>query len=200
LLERAFNWALGLSVLSWAVLGLVNAEPLDRLTPVRLTISALNLAVGALFVARAPAIRHGSVADIAVAVPGVAVAGAALKLAPAPHEWPLWAEVPFVAGAALALVSFVFLGRSFAILPAVRGVVVRGPYRLVRHPAYLGELLMVVGCYVARPAELLGLLPLAFAVPLVVLRIRAEERALETAPDYGVYSGKVRWRLVPGVW
>jgi protein-S-isoprenylcysteine O-methyltransferase Ste14 len=199
LLERAFNWTLGLSVLSWAVLGLVNADPLDRLTPVRLTIGALNAVVGVLFVARAPLIRHGSVADVAVAIPAVAIAGFALKLAPPPHQWPVAAEMSFAAGAALALLSFVFLGRSFAILPAVRDVVVRGPYRLVRHPAYLGELVMVISCFAAGPTHL-GLLPLAFAVPLVVLRIGAEERALGSLPEYRAYAERVRWRLVPGVW
>jgi protein-S-isoprenylcysteine O-methyltransferase Ste14 len=181
------------------VLGLINADPLDRLTPVRLTIAALNTVVGVLFVARAPAIRHGSTADIAVSIPAVLIAGIALKLSPLPRDWPLWAELPFAAGAALATTSFVFLGRSFAILPAVRGVVSRGPYGLVRHPAYLGELLMVLSCFAAGPTAL-GLLPLAFAVPLVVLRIRAEEHALQTSAEYGVYATRVRWRLLPGVW
>jgi protein-S-isoprenylcysteine O-methyltransferase Ste14 len=46
----------------------------------------------------------------------------------------------------------------------------------------------------------LALLPVVFAVPLVVLRIRAEERALRSLPEYRVYSERVRWRLVPGVW
>lgn len=186
-------------MLSWAVLGLVDAQPLDRLTPVRLTIGALNAIVGVLFVARAPVIRHGSVSDVAVAIPAVAVAGVALKLAPSPHQWPLGAEIPFVGGAGLAVLSFVFLGRSFAILPAVREVVARGPYRVVRHPAYLGELVMVLACFAAGPTYL-GLLPLAFAVPLVVLRIGAEERALGSLPEYRAYSERVRWRLLPGVW
>lgn len=199
MLERAFNWALGLSVISWAVLGPVSSDSLDRLTPVRLTIAALNFVVGVLFIARAPVIRHGSVADVAVSIPAVAVAGLALKLAPPPHEWPLGAEVPFVAGAALAAVSFVFLGRSFAILPAVRRIVVRGPYRLIRHPAYLGELTMVLACWAAGPSAF-RLVPLALALPLVVWRIRAEERTLAESMDYAAYADRVRWRLVPGVW
>lgn len=199
MLERAFNWTLGISVLSWAVLGLVTADASDSLTPVRFTVSALNAVVGVLFVARAPVIRHGSVADVAVSLPAVAVAGIALKLAPPPHAWPLGAEIPFVAGAALALSSFLFLGRSFAILPAVRRVVARGPYGLVRHPAYVGELAMVLGCWLADPSAL-KLAPLAFAVPLVVLRIRAEERALLESAEYRAYAARVRWRLVPGIW
>jgi protein-S-isoprenylcysteine O-methyltransferase Ste14 len=199
LVERAFNWALGLSLLSWSALGLIHAEPDDRLTAVRLTVSGLNALVGILFVARAPVLRHGSIAAIGLAVPGVAVAGLALRLSPAPHEWPLAAQALFVAGAAFAAAAFTALGRSFAILPAVRGIVSRGPYRLVRHPGYLGELVMVAACFCAGPSPP-RLAPLLAAVPLLMLRIRAEEQELETAVEYGAYAQRVRYRLLPGVW
>ncbi|MCP3960250.1 MAG: hypothetical protein GY719_20600 [bacterium] len=95
--------------------------------------------------------------------------------------------------------TFLCLGRSFAILPALRGVVVRGSYRLVRHPAYAGELLMIAGCVVARPVAG-SVAALLLAVPLVALRIRAEEELLMSRERYRSYAEQVRWRLVPGVW
>jgi protein-S-isoprenylcysteine O-methyltransferase Ste14 len=199
LVERAFNWGLGLSLLSWSALGLIHAAPDDRLTAVRLTVSGLNGLIGILFVARAPILRHGSAAAIVLAVPGVAVAGLALRLAPLPHDWPLPAQVLFVGGAGLAAIAFTALGRSFAILPAVRGIVSRGPYRLVRHPGYLGELVMVLACFCAGPT-LPRLAPLLAAVPLLMLRIRAEERELGAAVEYGAYAERVRHRLLPGIW
>jgi len=42
-------------------------------------------------------------------------------------------------GLLLALWSLIVLGFSFSIAPEDRGIVARGPYRLVRHPMYLGE-------------------------------------------------------------
>ena len=48
-------------------------------------------------------------------------------------------------GILLQLVAKIHLGRSFALLPANRGVVCSGPYKWVRHPIYLGYLLVHIG-------------------------------------------------------
>ena len=48
-------------------------------------------------------------------------------------------------GLVLVVVGKMALGRSFGIVPANRGVVVRGPYTLVRHPIYTGYLITHVG-------------------------------------------------------
>lgn len=74
-----------------------------------------------------------------------------------------------------------------------------GPYRFVRHPIYLGWMLLVFGV-----PEMTGT-RLAFAVvssAYLVLAIPLEERTLRaTAGDaYRRYMQQVRWRLVPGVW
>ena len=44
-------------------------------------------------------------------------------------------------GLAVVIVGKMTLGRSFGVVPANRGVVVGGPYRLVRHPIYTGYLI-----------------------------------------------------------
>jgi len=197
--ERVFNVSLGLSAISWAVAGILTAEEGDAVTLVRLVTSGLNLCVGVLFLLRAPAVRHGSVASVALSIPGVVAAGLALRLAPAPSLWPFCSAVLFALGGLLAVVSFVSLGRSFAVLPAVRRTVSAGPYAIVRHPAYLGELLLVLACFTARPG-LWAAIPLTLAVPLVALRILAEEKVLSGSEDYRRYRERVERRLIPFLW
>lgn len=190
---RAVNIALGLSALGWAAAGLASGPP----DPVRLAVSALNGCVGVLFLARSRERRGGSLGAAAACLPSVLTAAAAMKLAPAGPAWPAAAQAVFVAGAALAIAAFAALGRSFAVLPAVRTIVARGPYRLVRHPAYLGELLMVAGCVMAAPAAW----PVALAAALLLpIRIAVEERLLRGEATYRDYAQRVGWRLVPGIW
>ena len=55
-------------------------------------------------------------------------------------------------GLALVIVGKMTLGRSFGVVPANRGVVVRGPYGVVRHPIYAGYLLTHIGFLAANPS------------------------------------------------
>ncbi len=197
--ERAFDVALGISVLSWGVLRLATAPAAARFGVVALALAVVNACVGVLFLVRAPAVEHGSARAIAESLPSMALGGIALRLAPPPEAWRAAAQVAFGAGAALAVLSLSSLGRSFAILPALRSVVRRGAYRVVRHPAYAGELVMVAACGAAR-ADGVALAVVLAAVVACVARIRAEERLLATDAGYGAYAREVRWRLVPGAW
>ena len=99
-------------------------------------------------------------------------------------------------GTAVTFAAKVTLGRSFGLLPAQRGVVVAGPYRLVRHPIYLGYLIAHIGFLLAnfswRNAAVLALLYVA-----QVVRIQREEAVLASSEKYCSYQRQVRWRLVP---
>jgi len=196
--ERCFNALLGMSVLSWAFLGLLATDE-PSVTPVRLAITALHLCVGGLILFRGPLQEGGSIASCWASLPSLLIAGLAIRSAPLFHQWPLPSELLFLCGTMLALFGFISLGRSFAVLPALRSTVVRGPFRVIRHPAYLGELLMVVACCTAAPSWP-ALAVLAVAVPFCVLRIAAEERLLMSSPDYARYADRVRWRLIPQLW
>src|SRR5260370_487044 len=101
-------------------------------------------------------------------------------------------------GTGLAIWSVMILGRCFGIFPEVRGLVQRGPYRWVRHPVYLGEIIASVGILVTRPHILTLALLVAF-IALQYWRTAFEERALTAAfPNtYPVYRAHVP-RLVPG--
>ena len=114
---------------------------------------------------------------------------------------PEWIGVALqVAGMAWQFTAKIVLGRSFGLLPAQRGVVMAGPYRVVRHPIYFGYLIGHVGFLLAnfswQNAGVLALLYLA-----QVLRIRREESVLAaSSADYRGYQRRVRWRLLPFVY
>jgi protein-S-isoprenylcysteine O-methyltransferase Ste14 len=79
-------------------------------------------------------------------------------------------------------------------------VVDTGPYRLVRHPGYVGSLLVTV----ATP-YILGsrwaVFPSWLVCAVIVVRTWLEDRALLAELDgYRDYSRTVRYRLLPGVW
>ncbi len=76
---------------------------------------------------------------------------------------------------------------------------VSGPFAIVRHPIYLGWLLIVFATPVMTTSRLL------FAVissAYLVAAIPFEERSLLDAfPEkYGAYQRQMRWRLIPKVW
>lgn len=113
----------------------------------------------------------------------------------------LWTALGIsVSGAVLALSSIATLRANFSILPEARELVVTGPYRLVRHPIYLAELLITSGGIVAYPRVVLVLAELLL-IALQVVRIGAEERLLDRS--FATFDGFVRatpYRLIPKIW
>jgi protein-S-isoprenylcysteine O-methyltransferase Ste14 len=75
-----------------------------------------------------------------------------------------------------------------------------GPYRYVRHPAYVGMILIEVGTALML-GSWLALIPAAVSVVLVLLRTVLEDRTLVTElAGYQEFAEKTRYRLIPGVW
>ena len=104
-------------------------------------------------------------------------------------------------GAALAVAALGSIKSSFSIVPEARRLVVSGPYRLLRHPMYLAELLMLFGVVVGfvRLTTLVGAL---IVLGLQVYRIQTEERLLrESFPTtFEAFSTRTRFRLIPLLW
>jgi protein-S-isoprenylcysteine O-methyltransferase Ste14 len=90
------------------------------------------------------------------------------------------------------------LGRSFGCVAANRGLKSSGPYRLVRHPMYLGYLVTHVGFLLANPTVWNGVL-YAACYGLQIPRLIVEERLLRQDSRYESYMGRVRYRLIPGL-
>jgi protein-S-isoprenylcysteine O-methyltransferase Ste14 len=79
-------------------------------------------------------------------------------------------------------------------------VVADGPYRYARHPGYAATILGVPGTALALGSAW-ALVPAAVFVLAVLRRMLIEDRYLkENLPGYREYAGKVRSRIVPGLW
>ena len=115
---------------------------------------------------------------------------------PGDAAWPTAGLVLVTIAALLSLASLLTLGRSFGIRPALRGLVTRGPYRLVRHPIYLAYMLGDVGYNLQEWNFGTVLLVLAGWTSLFY-RIHAEERVLSRDPGWRAYAASVP-RLLPG--
>ncbi|WP_345986331.1 isoprenylcysteine carboxylmethyltransferase family protein [Sulfurimonas sp. HSL-1656] len=75
-----------------------------------------------------------------------------------------------------------------------------GPYRVVRHPGYAGNLLALAGIIIALDS-LWTLLPAVAALVISVVRTALEDRTLQAElPGYADYAGRVRYRLFPGIY
>lgn len=101
--------------------------------------------------------------------------------------------------AQLVVVQNAYASANIAV-EADQPLVSTGLYAVVRHPMYLGALIMLIGTPPALDSYW-GLLVVAVATPVLALRIADEETMLNAElPGYGEYSRQVRYRLVPGVW
>ena len=110
------------------------------------------------------------------------------------------AAVITLGGAVLALAAAYELGTNFSFGPQSRQLVVTGPYRLIRHPMYLAELLMSTGV-VMVVMHLTVVIGLCAVIAFQVVRISAEEKLLmRTIPTYGTYARATRCRLIPSLW
>ena len=101
------------------------------------------------------------------------------------------------AGLLAIIAAKLTLGRSFGLMPANRGIVRRGIYRVVRHPIYAGYLVTHATFLIAHPT--LWNCALIFTSDAALL-VRAvfEERTLARDAEYADYMQQVRWRVLPG--
>jgi protein-S-isoprenylcysteine O-methyltransferase Ste14 len=123
-----------------------------------------------------------------------------------------WSNVPLaivIISELLVLLSYLFIGLVFKtnsyasrIVEVEKGqkVITTGPYAIVRHPMYLGVLVM----YLFSPLALgsyWALIPALLIIPILFIRIIGEERELlENLEGYKEYAMETRYRLVPGIW
>lgn len=91
------------------------------------------------------------------------------------------------------------LGRSFAVLPAMRSIKTAGLYRLIRHPAYASYLALDLVIVLSSPS-LRNALVAALGGATLVARARLEEHLLEHDTAYRNYQRQTPYRFLPGIY
>jgi len=129
-----------------------------------------------------------------MAIAGIAVVGWA--------AWPWeWLSFIFVGMGALCLVAGVrSLSKSLSVHPFSNGQGLRtgGIYSAVRHPMYLGLLLLGLGICLDGPAG--GWVAFALLFVSLISKISIEEKSLAQAyPEWESYRSGTK-KLIPGIW
>jgi protein-S-isoprenylcysteine O-methyltransferase Ste14 len=119
---------------------------------------------------------------------------------------PVWVcllgDVLVAVGLGIAMLVITQNGYAASTVTVEEGqqVVSGGVYKFIRHPMYVGNLIMMFG----MPLALGSYWALLFVVPdvvVIIARILDEEKLLiQELPGYNEYAQRVRYRLMPNVW
>ncbi|NTW08755.1 MAG: isoprenylcysteine carboxylmethyltransferase family protein [Anaerolineaceae bacterium] len=75
-----------------------------------------------------------------------------------------------------------------------------GPYRIVRHPGYAGNILPLPGIVLGL-SSIWTLVPAAAALIIIVIRTVLEDKTLQAElPGYREYAERVRYKLIPWIY
>ncbi len=123
-----------------------------------------------------------------------------------------WSQIPFFlscVGLACLTISYLILffvmrENSFASkglrIHKDQKVITTGPYMLVRHPLYMGGIIMSISIPLTL-GSLIGFIPVLFVPFIYAVRIRKEEQMLlRDLKGYDEYQQKVKYRLIPKIW
>jgi protein-S-isoprenylcysteine O-methyltransferase Ste14 len=113
-----------------------------------------------------------------------------------------WIGIALAGGIILWVMRTNTFASRMARIQGDRGqtVVTAGPYQYVRHPMYLGNIILFAGIPFAL-GSLWGLIPGCVIVLLFSARTALEDRMLKRElPGYSEYTARVRFRLLPGIW
>ncbi len=108
------------------------------------------------------------------------------------------ANLTILCGMVLSLYSLWALGRSFSIVPQARKLVQTGPYRWIRHPLYLGELMSAFGVVLIH-ITIPKMIVFGVLVAHQFYRAVQEEKLLSSVfAEYEDYRSRTT-RLIPGI-
>jgi protein-S-isoprenylcysteine O-methyltransferase Ste14 len=121
-----------------------------------------------------------------------------------PVKWHIVGSIVFMLGCALEVWAMV-VNRFFSTAVRIQSdrghtVCSSGPYKFICHPGYVG-IILYYGFTPVFLGSLWALVPATVTVILMIVRTALEDRTLQNKlPGYREYAGRVRYRLVPGIW
>ncbi len=149
-----------------------------------------------------------------VLLPLYGLCGYLVLIIPSIDERLHWSDLPsYFVGAGIVFMIFscmitttamrsnAFFSATVRIQPE-RGqtVVDQGPYRIIRHPGYLGGILFYIGCGFLLDS-VWTFIPIALIMLILSIRTNLEDNTLQQElPGYKEYTQKVRFRLFPRIW
>ncbi|VVB61471.1 Isoprenylcysteine carboxyl methyltransferase (ICMT) family protein [uncultured archaeon] len=125
-----------------------------------------------------------------------------------------WSSIPFITiyPSIIVLILFCFIAlwayvsNSHFILTSrndklsTQRVCTIGPYRYIRHPAYLSAIITSL-CYPFILGSLYSLIPVFLNIVLIIIRTYYEDKTLKIElTGYDEYSRKTKYRLFPYIW
>lgn len=113
--------------------------------------------------------------------------------------WPEGGVVLVTLAAICSVICLLTIRTRFGIRPALRGLVSRGPYKVVRHPLYLSYLIADIG-YNLQLSNPISLFLALTGWSAMVYRIIVEERIVARDASWPAYACVVRYRLIPAIW
>ncbi len=113
--------------------------------------------------------------------------------------WLFVSSTMTIGGTICAIAVLAYLGRSFSILPEARKLVANGPYRIIRHPLYLAEMISTLGIMLGFRQPWSALVAIV-SIAIQLRRMGLEEDVLRRAfPEYAEYAQSTE-RLLPGIY
>ncbi|WP_242982087.1 MULTISPECIES: isoprenylcysteine carboxylmethyltransferase family protein [unclassified Clostridium] len=119
---------------------------------------------------------------------------------------PLWLVIisNIIAFAAYIFIFYVFKENSYAStiiqVENEQHVISSGPYSIVRHPMYLGMIIMSLFMPLAL-GSYFSMIPIFLIIPIIIFRIKNEEETLlKELTGYKDYCLRVHYRLIPLIW
>lgn len=119
---------------------------------------------------------------------------------------PLWVVIlsNILVFGAYIFIFFVFKENAYAStviqVENEQHVITTGPYSIVRHPMYLGMVVMSLFMPLAL-GSYFALIPMLFIIPITLIRIKNEEEILlRDLKGYKDYCLKIPYRLIPLIW
>lgn len=194
------NLAFGITFLNLAIVGICNLNLTSSfMAMVQVCAIACNTLMGIMILFNTIASSSSSPLHNPHWLGMIACNIALVKLIDATHPLCGALSLLFLVGFVIVIISVLSIGRSFAVTPMLSQIKTRHIYRMVRHPMYLGEILMITACFLTS-ITIVSSIVMALFIVFAVLRIREEEKLLLKSDSYKQYCITTPWRIIPHLW